>query len=139
MHLLQTAQMNIIYYTHSRKMGPYVIPISIQSLYLRNFASTKSYKFSLPVTEYPLLFCYFSLIQRLISFNPFEPITVVCTTIYIFQEVGRYSSAYQQLSQYNLNIIGVLEGINGSIDTIIEVISENDLINSLAMQHYYSI
>lgn len=129
--------MNIIYYTHSRKMGAYCIPISIQSIYLRNYASSNSYAFSLPVTEYPVFSCYFSLIQKLAYFGRSQPAVVICTTIFIFQELRKNSTAYNELTQYKLNIFGILEGVSGSIDIIIETISEFDFINNLVASHEF--
>ena len=124
--------MTIRYYTHSRKMGPYTLPISIQSVYLRNYASSRSYPFSLSVTEYPVFSCYFSLVQRLSSFKHYQSINIICTTIYIFQEIRSDSSVYHELKQFNLNIVGVLEGVSGTIDTIMEILSDLEFTNNLA-------
>lgn len=128
--------MNIIYYTHSRKMGPYIIPISIQSIYLKNYASAQSYPFSLSVTEYPAPSCYFSLIQRLSTFNSNQSINIICTTIFIFKELSRDSAAFNELSKYRLNIYCILEGFGGSLDAITGAIFDLEFINNLACHDF---
>lgn len=135
--------MRLICYTHSRMFGSYNIPISVQSSYLKSYCKSKSFEFTLPVTEYCIKGCYSALLGRMASLIRLdmseESLTVVSTSIYVFSEVCRSSSIYSVMTEANVTVIGVLEGFRGSIDQCLEELSRcskyNDLV-AIGIPHF---
>ena len=124
--------MTYILYTHSRQFGPYLIPISVQSVYLKNYVMSKSLPFSLSLTEYPLEGCYFALIQRLFSIHNPRQICIITTSIYVFSDLLANTNAYLYLSKYDIIITAVLEKFTGNLDDTLKIIADNNQINQFS-------
>ena len=115
-------------------MGPYLIPISVQSVYLKNYVISQALPFSLSLTEYPIEGCYFALIQKLSSIHNPKQISIITSSIYAYSELLLNTSAYSYLSHYDINITAVLEKVTGNLDEILEIIADNNQLNQFALR-----
>ena len=122
-------------YVHSRPFGPYTIPISVQSTFLKSYCESNLITYSLPVTEYTIPFCYFSLV-RLLEDQPCSTneIVLLVTSMYIFQELSDSMSAYQLLSMNNIAICCVLERFTSDIDGVMSQLEQTAYYDNLASQ-----
>ena len=131
--------MKILTYTHSRPFGPYTIPISVQSVFLRSYCMNQKLEFYLPTTEYSIKNCYASL-NSIIKQNcclgypcvlEFELLT---TSIYIFEELDEDSALYHELLQLKLEIHCVLEGVKMRLPEIKKLLKSAQVYNCLAIE-----
>ena len=127
--------MTYLTYVHSRPFGPYIIPISVQSTFLKSYCESNLITYSLPVTEYTIPYCYFSL-SRLLEDQSFSEneIVLLVTSMYIFQELSDSMSAYQSLSMNNIPICCVLERFTADIDGVMSQLEQTAYYDSLANQ-----
>ncbi|MAQ88914.1 MAG: hypothetical protein CMM03_03570 [Rhodopirellula sp.] len=127
--------MTYLTYVHSRPFGPYIIPISVQSTFLKSYCESNLITYSLPVTEYTIPYCYFSL-SRLLEDQSFSEneIVLLVTSMYIFQELSYPMSAYQSLSMNNIPICCVLERFTADIDGVMSQLEQTAYYDSLANQ-----
>jgi len=127
--------MNLITYNHSRPFGPYIIPISIQSSYLRMYCSNNNLTFSLPLTEYCVKNSYFALSQRVSAVlnirKAEERITILTSSIYVFAEIEPDSTLFRLLDSPDIALIGILENFHGNIECCINLLTDIDRFHNL--------
>lgn len=127
--------MNLITYNHSRQFGPYIIPISIQSSYLRMYCSNNNLTFSLPLTEYCVKNSYFALSQRVSAVlnirKAEERITILTSSIYVFAEIEPDSTLFRLLDSPDIALIGILENFHGNIECCINLLTDIDRFHNL--------
>ena len=100
--------MTIVNYVHSCPFGPYKIPISIQSVFLRDYCNKLNLPFSLPLTEYCLSGSYFSLFNHIRDLS-LDSLIIICPSIYIFSNLDRLSPLFILLMDHHVIIHCVLE------------------------------
>ena len=94
--------------------------------------------YSLPVAEYTIPSCYFSLV-RLLEDQPYcrNEVVLLVTSMYIFQELSDSMPAYQ-LSKNNIAICCLLERLTSDIDGVMSQLEETAyMIVLLANQQFY--
>ncbi len=120
-----------------REFGKYLIPISIQSCYLRDYARRNGYSYSLPVTEFCIPLCYKGLdelIQKACKKKDLNTnINLAICSAYMVQEISRKSAIYNLISKENIIFHCILENMVGSIDEVFQLLDSANKYDGLAL------
>ena len=121
-------------YTHSRSFGPYAIPISMQTIYIRNYCMSVGLDFSLPQTENPARGSYLVLLNflDLITTQKQVSAVIIASSIYMFQELPSDLPLLESLDINNIEIHCPLEKFKGSFSDLFSYVRIANDFDSLA-------
>ena len=124
--------MKYLTYTMPRQFGAFVIPIAIQSCYIRDYCTKNSIDFSLPQTEMITSGC-FSALKQLIKTEASSSITIVAVSLQVFTGLSDQFVKEMILSGKEITVVGALEMKTVKIESIIKYLNDIREINSLAI------